>query len=55
MNIYDLTSPLDRLAKEEELSESKVRAEELEKENLDLANNLAKKEQELDGCTFQPA
>ena len=36
------------LAKEEELSESKTRAEELEKENLELANNLAKKEQELD-------
>ena len=37
-----------RLEKEEELSEFKVRAEELEKENLEIANNLAKKEQELD-------
>ena len=36
------------LAKEEELSESKVRAEELEKENLELGNSLAKREQELD-------
>ena len=36
------------LAQEEELSESKTRADELEKENLELATNLAKKEQELD-------
>ena len=36
------------LAKEEELSESKVIAEELEKENLELGNSLAKREQELD-------
>ena len=36
------------MAKEEELSEFKSKAEELEKENLELATQLAKKEAELD-------
>ena len=37
-----------RLAQEEEVIQAKTRAEELEKENADLSNNLAKREQELD-------
>ena len=37
-----------RLAQEEEVIQAKTRAEELETENADLANNLAKREQELD-------
>ena len=44
----DVKELVQMLAKEEELSESKVRAEELEKENLELGNSLAKREQELD-------
>lgn len=36
------------LAKEEELVAAKKKAEELEKENTDMSNRLAKKEQELD-------
>ena len=35
-----------RLAQEEEVIQAKTRAEELEKENSELANNLAKREQE---------
>ena len=34
------------LAQEEEVIQAKTRAEELEKENSELANNLAKREQE---------
>ena len=41
-------NPPFRLAKEEELMEFKNKAEELEKENLELATQLAKKEAELD-------
>ena len=37
-----------RLAKEEEMQESRKRVDELEKENLELATQLAKKEAELD-------
>ena len=37
-----------RLAKEQELLEFKLKAEEMEKENLELATQLAKKEAELD-------
>ena len=37
-----------RLAKEQELLEFKKKAEEMEKENLELATQLAKKEAELD-------
>ena len=37
-----------RLGQEEETLQARTRAEELEKENLDLAANLAKKEQEMD-------
>ena len=37
-----------RLAKEEEMHESRKRVDELEKENLELATQLAKKEAELD-------
>ena len=37
-----------RLAKEQELLEFKMKAEEMEKENLELATQLAKKEAELD-------
>ena len=37
-----------RLAQEEEVIQAKTRAEELERENGELANNLAKREQELD-------
>ena len=37
-----------RLAKEQELLEFKQKAEEMEKENLELATQLAKKEAELD-------
>ena len=44
----DVKELVQMLAKEEELSESKVKAEELEKENLELGNSLAKREQELD-------
>jgi hypothetical protein len=36
------------LAKEEELVAARSKAEELEKENVDIATKLAKKEQELD-------
>lgn len=39
------------LAKEEELVEARKKAEELEKENTDMSNRLAKKEQELDQRT----
>lgn len=39
------------LAKEEELVAARRKAEELEKENLDMSNRLAKKEQELDQRT----
>lgn len=39
------------LAKEEELVAAKKKAEELEKENIDMSNRLAKKEQELDQRT----
>ncbi|XP_018324678.1 disheveled-associated activator of morphogenesis 1 isoform X2 [Agrilus planipennis] len=39
------------LAKEEELVEARKKAEELERENSDLSNRLAKKEQELDQKT----
>ncbi|KAJ8947696.1 hypothetical protein NQ318_001534 [Aromia moschata] len=39
------------LAKEEELVAARKRAEELEKENTDMSNKLAKKEQELDQRT----
>jgi dishevelled associated activator of morphogenesis len=37
-----------RLAKEEELVAARNKAEELEKENVEMATKLAKKEQELD-------
>ena len=37
-----------RLAQEEETLQARTRAEDLERENLDLAANLAKKEQEMD-------
>ena len=37
-----------RLAQEEEVIQAKTRAEELEKENTELANNLGRREQELD-------
>jgi hypothetical protein len=37
-----------RLAKEEELIAARKKAEELDKENVDIATKLAKKEQELD-------
>ena len=47
--IFNLTSvSANRLAKEEELMEFKKKAEEMEKENLDLATQLAKKEADLD-------
>ena len=36
------------MGQEEETLQARTRAEELEKENLDLAANLAKKEQEMD-------
>jgi hypothetical protein len=36
------------LAKEEELVTARNKAEELEKENVEIATKLAKKEQELD-------
>ncbi|XP_044748082.1 disheveled-associated activator of morphogenesis 1 isoform X1 [Coccinella septempunctata] len=39
------------LAKEEELVAARTKAEELERENTDLSNRLAKKEQELDHRT----
>lgn len=39
------------LAKEEELIAARKKAEELEKENVDMSNKLAKKEQELDQRT----
>jgi dishevelled associated activator of morphogenesis len=39
------------LAKEEELVEARKKADELEKENTDMSNRLAKKEQELDQRT----
>lgn len=39
------------LAKEEELVEARKKAEELDRENTDLSNRLAKKEQELDQRT----
>merc|ERR1719438_736200 len=39
---------VELLAQEEEVIQAKTRAEELETENADLANNLAKREQELD-------
>lgn len=39
------------LAKEEELVAARKKAEELEKENIDMSNRLAKKEQELDHRT----
>jgi len=39
---------LFRLAKEEELIQSRSRCEELEKENLELTSSLSKKEQELE-------
>ncbi|XP_018564843.1 disheveled-associated activator of morphogenesis 1 [Anoplophora glabripennis] len=39
------------LAKEEELVAARKKAEELEKENVDMSNRLAKKEQELDQRT----
>lgn len=39
------------LAKEEELVAARKKAEELEKENTDMSNRLAKKEQELDQRT----
>ena len=39
---------LFRLAKEEELVAARQKADELEKENTDIATRLAKKEQELD-------
>lgn len=39
------------LAKEEELVAARKKAEELEKENSDMSNRLAKKEQELDQRT----
>ena len=37
-----------RLAQEEEVIQARTKAEELERENADLATNLAKREQELD-------
>jgi urease accessory protein UreF len=37
-----------RLAKEEELVAARTKAEELEKENMEMGTKLAKKEQELD-------
>lgn len=39
---------LHSLAKEEELVAARSKAEELEKENVEIATKLAKKEQELD-------
>jgi len=37
-----------RLAKEEELARTRLRLDELEKENADLATSLSKREQELE-------
>ncbi|XP_023325482.1 disheveled-associated activator of morphogenesis 1 [Eurytemora carolleeae] len=39
---------IELLAREEEILQARTRAEELEKENQDLATNLSKKEQEID-------
>ena len=48
LNSYFWIFPFSRLAKEQELLEFKQKAEEMEKENLELATQLAKKEAELD-------
>lgn len=47
-NLVNTKKKLLRLAKEEELVAARQKAEELEKENTEMANKLAKKEQELD-------
>lgn len=48
MMIYIIFLFYLRLAKEEELVAARTKAEELEKENNEISNKLAKKEQELD-------
>ncbi|VEN48316.1 unnamed protein product [Callosobruchus maculatus] len=47
----DVKEIVHLLAKEEELVAARKKAEELEKENVDMSNKLAKKEQELDHRT----
>lgn len=49
--MIDVREVVHHLAKEEELVAARKRAEEFEKENVDMSNKLAKKEQELDQRT----
>lgn len=54
--LYLLTSVcfyIFRLAKEEELVAARKKADELEKDNIEMATKLSKKEQELDLRTLE--